>query len=171
MVTFYLDLTLEKTRDLLLSQSPILVTNNKLHLLPWSPGQDSFEWPSTSIVWIRLRGIPYHCWSSHILLSIASSIGLPLKLDDITASQKIQTYARILVNLDIFKPKSKQILVDLERESQMKMCPALSVSSKGILMALAQIKPKKESAKSSRMKKESWAKLHPSMLTEAQIRF
>lgn len=74
------------------------------------------DWPSLSSVWIRLRGIPYHCWSSNILFSIASSVGLPLKLDDITAGQKILTFARILVNLDLSKPRPQSILVDLEGE-------------------------------------------------------
>lgn len=50
------------------------------------------------------------------MLSITSSVGLPLKLDDITAGQKILTFARILVNLDLSKPRPLSILVDLEGE-------------------------------------------------------
>lgn len=108
----------KEDRDLVLPKSPILLQSKKLHLLPRSPGQGYFEWPSLRPVWIRLHGIPYHCWSSNILLSLASSIGRPLKLDEITASQRILTYANILVNLDLPKPKPHQIKVDLEGESE-----------------------------------------------------
>ncbi|XXG77578.1 hypothetical protein AAC387_Pa08g1705 [Persea americana] len=119
------------------------MANKKLHLLPWSPGQSSFEWPSLAPVWIRPKGIPYHCWSSNILLSIDSSIGSPLQLDDINASQKTLSYARILVNLDLSKPKAQQILVELEGNLRslcplaMKMLLAPLVSHMGIRMVHA----------------------------------
>lgn len=108
----------KEDRDLALSKSPYLLQNRKLHLLPWSPGQGPFECPTLHPVWIRIYGIPYHCWSSNILLSLTSFIGLPLRLDDITASQKLQTYARILVNIDLSIPKPSEIKVELEGESE-----------------------------------------------------
>ncbi|KAJ8619334.1 hypothetical protein MRB53_027863 [Persea americana] len=64
----------------------------KLLLQPWAPGQDESSWPSEVPVWIRLRGIPYHCWSSDILLSIAASVGKPLRLDEITAKQRMFSF-------------------------------------------------------------------------------
>ena len=71
--------------DLLLSQSAIPVTTKELHLLPWSSGQAFCEWSFLFPIWIRLKGIPCHCWSSNILFSVASSVGTPIILDDITA--------------------------------------------------------------------------------------
>eukprot|EP00268_Persea_americana_P013385 TRINITY_DN15864_c0_g1_i2.p1 TRINITY_DN15864_c0_g1~~TRINITY_DN15864_c0_g1_i2.p1 ORF type:complete len:225 (+),score=34.96 TRINITY_DN15864_c0_g1_i2:865-1539(+) len=88
----------------------------KLLLLPWFPGQNECSWPAVAPVWIRLKGIPYHCWSSDILLSIPSSIGKPLRLDETTASQRILSYARVLVNLDVAKPSPNSISVHLEGE-------------------------------------------------------
>ncbi|XXG47182.1 hypothetical protein AAC387_Pa02g1863 [Persea americana] len=85
----------------------------KLLLQSWSPGQDE-TWPAVSLIWIRLKGIPYHWWSSDILLSIAGSIGKPLRLDDTTTSQRILSYARVLVNLDVGKPGPSLLLVELE---------------------------------------------------------
>lgn len=41
--------------------------------------------------------------SSDILLSIACSIGKPLHLDETTAAQRMLSYARVLVNLDVTK--------------------------------------------------------------------
>ncbi|KAJ8634737.1 hypothetical protein MRB53_009004 [Persea americana] len=60
-------------------------------------GQDESIWPSETPVWIRLRGIPYHYWSSDILLSIATSIGKPLCLDDTIAKQRMLSFARVQV--------------------------------------------------------------------------
>lgn len=105
-------------RDQILYQSPIFLQKKRLHLLSWSPGQGPFEWPPLHSIWIRISRIPYHYWSSNILRSIASAIGHPIKLDDISASQKILTYARILVNLDLSKHKPSEIRVKLEGESE-----------------------------------------------------
>lgn len=115
---FFFRFSSSKERDFYLSQYPLTLQNKKFNLLPWSPSQGPFEWPSLHTIWIRIQGIPYHCWSSNILLSIASSVGYPLNLNEIIASQKIITFARILVNLDISKPKPQHIWVDSEGESE-----------------------------------------------------
>ncbi|KAJ8633582.1 hypothetical protein MRB53_026918 [Persea americana] len=85
-------------------------------LRPWSPGQDENAWPAESPVWIRLKGLPYHCWSSDILLSIAGSIGKPLRLDDTTAKQRMLFFARVQVLMDVAKESPSHLTVDLEGE-------------------------------------------------------
>lgn len=108
----------KEDKDLALSKSPQILQNMKLDLLPWSSSQGPFEWPNLHPVWIRIYGIPYHCWSPNILSLLASSIGYLLRLDDITASQKLLTFARILVNIDLSRPKHSAIKVDLEGEEE-----------------------------------------------------
>ncbi|XXG42179.1 hypothetical protein AAC387_Pa01g2513 [Persea americana] len=93
----------------------------KLLLQSWSPSQKESVWPSIAPVWIKLKGLPYHCWSQNIILSLASSIGQPLKLDAITMAQRIHTFARVLVNLDLSKPKPPSILVDLHGEQELEI--------------------------------------------------
>ncbi|KAJ8636810.1 hypothetical protein MRB53_011077 [Persea americana] len=66
-------------RDILISQSPLMMDKKKLLLQSWSPRQNEESWPAITPVWIRLKGVPYHSWSSDILLSIASSV-VPRKL-------------------------------------------------------------------------------------------
>ena len=105
----------------ILGLSPLSLEKKKIFFLPWSPGQDEMAWPSTAPVWIRLAGLPYHCWSKHILFSLASSIGQPIKLDDITTAQRILTYARVLVNIDLSKLKPPVILVDLQGERELEI--------------------------------------------------
>ncbi|KAJ8619846.1 hypothetical protein MRB53_028375 [Persea americana] len=94
-------------RDSLVLQSAIFVAR----------GQDECSWPAVTPVWIRLKGIPYHCWSSDILLSIASSIGKPIRLDETTTTQRMMSFARILVNLDLSKPYPNSVSVALEGDT------------------------------------------------------
>ncbi|XXG58883.1 hypothetical protein AAC387_Pa04g1074 [Persea americana] len=86
----------------------------KLLLQSWSPGQDGDSWPAITPVWIRLKGVPYHCWSSDILLSIAGSIGKPLCLVETTATQRMLSFAHFLVNLDIKMLGPRLLTVELE---------------------------------------------------------
>lgn len=101
-------------RDGMICQSPLFLYKKKLLLFPWSLGQDENSWPAVTPVWIRLKGILYHCWSSDILLSIAGSIGKPLRLEETTTLQRMLSYARVLVSLDVAKSYPRLLLVELE---------------------------------------------------------
>ncbi|XXG76634.1 hypothetical protein AAC387_Pa08g0941 [Persea americana] len=63
------------------------------------------------------KGIPYHCWSIDILLSIAGSIGKALLLYETTAAQRMLSYARVLVNLDATKLGPNFLIVELEGDA------------------------------------------------------
>ncbi|XXG79493.1 hypothetical protein AAC387_Pa09g0544 [Persea americana] len=105
----------------ILGLSPLSMERKKLFFLPWSPGQDESDWPSIVPMWVRFSGLSYHFRSQHIIFSLANSIGQPIKLDDITYSQRILTFARVLVNVDLSKPKPQSILVDLQGERELKI--------------------------------------------------
>ncbi|KAJ8635546.1 hypothetical protein MRB53_009843 [Persea americana] len=93
---------------------------------------------SEAPVWIRLRGIPNHCWSSDILLSIVASIGKPLRLDEITAKQRMFSFARVQVLLIVASSFPRTLSVDLEGEDlvevevQCEAIPAQNVSRPAI---------------------------------------
>ncbi|XXG82852.1 hypothetical protein AAC387_Pa10g0738 [Persea americana] len=93
-------------RDVLVSQGPLFMGKRKLLLHPWSPRQDESSWPVVTPVWIRLKGIPYHCW-----------IGKPLRLDETATTQRMLSYARVLVNLDVTKPGPNSLTVELEGDA------------------------------------------------------
>lgn len=93
----------EDQKDMV-GHNPLFTEGKKLILHFWSPGQDESSWPLEALVWARLRGLPYHCWSSNILLSIAESIGKPLCLDEITAKQRMFSFARVQVLLNVAIP-------------------------------------------------------------------
>ncbi|XXG68377.1 hypothetical protein AAC387_Pa06g1478 [Persea americana] len=79
---------------------------------------DKISWPT---IWTCLKGVPYHCWSRDTLLSLASSIGRPVKLDYPTTTQRILSYARVLVDLDLSKPRHHKLLVELEGEGEVEL--------------------------------------------------
>ncbi|KAJ8638549.1 hypothetical protein MRB53_012816 [Persea americana] len=107
----------------------------KLLLQSRSPGQDESNWPSETPIWIWLRGIPYHCWSSDILLSIAASIGKPLHMDETTVKQRMLSFARVQVLLDVARAIPRLLTVELEAGYQSYKCP---FSSKpGLMKTLA----------------------------------
>ncbi|XXG82933.1 hypothetical protein AAC387_Pa10g0805 [Persea americana] len=93
----------------------------KLLLHFCSPEDEENSWPAISPVWIVMKGIPYHCWSSGILLSIIGSVGKPLRLDETTAAQRMLSYARVLVNLDVSKLGPSCLSVELEGESSVEV--------------------------------------------------
>lgn len=80
------------------------------------PGLVDLPLPKSAAVWIRMRNIPFHCWSRQILFSLAQAIGHPLKLDDITASQKFLTYARVQVELNLLKELLSEIWPEMEED-------------------------------------------------------
>ncbi|XXG88117.1 hypothetical protein AAC387_Pa12g0372 [Persea americana] len=116
---FYFNSSEDKAH--ILGLSPLSMERKKLFFLPWSPWEDESDWPSIASVWVRFSGLPYHCWSQHIIFSLANSIGQPIKLDDITSSQRILTFARVLVNVDLSKRKPQSILVDLQGETELEI--------------------------------------------------
>lgn len=59
--------------------------------------------------------------SRDILLSLASSIGRPVKLDYPTTTQRILSYARVLVDLNLSKPRHHKLLVELEGEGEVEV--------------------------------------------------
>eukprot|EP00268_Persea_americana_P040284 TRINITY_DN3996_c0_g1_i4.p1 TRINITY_DN3996_c0_g1~~TRINITY_DN3996_c0_g1_i4.p1 ORF type:complete len:266 (-),score=27.52 TRINITY_DN3996_c0_g1_i4:261-1058(-) len=118
---FIFRLNSEADRDHILSLSPITMAKRKLQLLPWHPGQEETNWPTIVPLWIRFKGLRYHFWSKDILFSLANTIGKPIKLDDITTAQRIHTYARLLVNIDLSKQKPHSILVNLDGERELEI--------------------------------------------------
>lgn len=80
-------------------------------------GKIKVSWPTVTPVWIHLKGILYHCRSSDILLSIVGSTGKPLHLDETMATQRMLSYARVLVNLDVTKSGPNSLTLEPEEDA------------------------------------------------------
>ncbi|WOL13471.1 hypothetical protein Cni_G22241 [Canna indica] len=67
-------------------------------------------------VWIQLPVLPLEFMHELILPQIATAIGKPVKIDDVTLSRKRGKFARICILLDIKKPIQQGIWVETEKE-------------------------------------------------------
>lgn len=54
-------------------------------------------------VWVQLQSLPLQCWNPRAISRIASRIGKPICLDEITHERKRISYARVLVEIDTSK--------------------------------------------------------------------
>lgn len=97
---------------------PHFIKKKKLQLARWSPSMVDLDIPKSVAVWVHLRHIPFHPWNrNNILLALASTMGKPLKFDEITASQKLLTSARVLIKVDVSKTLPSTIWMDIEGDN------------------------------------------------------
>lgn len=101
----------------ILDTYPHSIAKKKLLLARWTHGMINVELLQKATVWVCMTNIPFHLWSSNILLAMASAIGKSLMFDEITASQSLQSYARILVEVDLSKDLPPSVWMDIEGES------------------------------------------------------
>lgn len=62
-------------------------------------------------VWIRIFNLPLEYWRTSILFGIARGVGIPLQIDRKTITKEFGLYARILVDVDLARELTEQILV------------------------------------------------------------
>lgn len=62
-------------------------------------------------LWLKLPNLPLSCWGSNSLSRIGSVIGKPIMADECTTVQSRISYARLLVKVDVTKPKLDAVKV------------------------------------------------------------
>lgn len=55
---------------------------------------------SSMFLWVHLRGIHEHVWSTEMLTRISSLFGKTLRMDQHTANGETQVYARVCIIID-----------------------------------------------------------------------
>jgi len=65
-------------------------------------------------VWIKLMDLPQEYWMERTLREIASAVGTPLLIDNVTTKPIFGHYARILVNMDFSRNFFYEIVVERE---------------------------------------------------------
>ncbi|KAI0500141.1 hypothetical protein KFK09_018350 [Dendrobium nobile] len=70
-------------------------------LQKWSPLFSPKREEFTSVpIWIKILDLPLCCWTPTGVSKIATKIGIPLAVDDLTATKSRLTYARVCVQVD-----------------------------------------------------------------------
>lgn len=98
-----------------LAKGPWMVNNRPLFVLKWSHeiGMKKIE-PSKLPVWVKLLNVPMEAWSLKGITSLASSLGRPLMMDEMTARMCQNgvgrtDYARVMVEFEACKVMKNEI--------------------------------------------------------------
>ncbi|XP_057419082.1 uncharacterized protein LOC130713325 [Lotus japonicus] len=88
-----------------ISGAPWLIYDHYLAVKPWTPDFVAANSRiSTTLVWIRIPGLGFQFYNKNILLTLASAVGTPIKVDLNTHDMQRGKYARICVEIDLTKP-------------------------------------------------------------------
>ncbi|GJW58997.1 zinc finger, RanBP2-type containing protein [Tanacetum coccineum] len=107
----------EEGMNKILEQSPWIVNNRPLAVQKWDPLIGLEKTKQTKIpLWAKLTNVPLEAWTCEEISALASSLGMPLIMDSMTAlmcqNGRAKTeYARVLVEFDVKKGFKEEIVV------------------------------------------------------------
>jgi len=97
-------LTSKEVRDSIISSGPWFWGTSGLFMTPWFPDFDPNKMTVTKMpVWVRLYNLPLHFWNEQVLEGIGNSLGKYIKTDLERIDERIYTFARICVEVDLSK--------------------------------------------------------------------
>lgn len=84
-----------------INEGPWFIGPNFIAIRKWEPEFDSTKAVvSTTVVWVRLPGLPVEFYDKQILLKIGAKIGKLLKIDIRTENNSKIRFARLCVQVD-----------------------------------------------------------------------
>ncbi|XP_057456984.1 uncharacterized protein LOC130747943 [Lotus japonicus] len=88
-----------------ISGAPWLIYDHYLVVKPWTPDFVATNSRiSTTLVWIRIPGLGFQFYNKNILLTLASAVGTPIRVDLNTHDMQRGRYACICLEIDLTKP-------------------------------------------------------------------
>ncbi|KAL6534886.1 hypothetical protein OROGR_013561 [Orobanche gracilis] len=102
---FLVKFDLETDKERVIKGAPWLVYDHYLLVKPWTPDFVAADSKiNTTMVWIRIPGLGFQYYKKSILLTLATAIGTPIKIDLHTDEMQRGRYARICVEIDLTQP-------------------------------------------------------------------
>jgi len=99
-----------EVRDTIISVGPWFWGTLGLLMTPRFPDFDPNKMTVSKMsVWVRLYNLPLHFWSERVLEGIGNNIGKYIKTDLERTDERIYTFARICVEVDLSKGLSENI--------------------------------------------------------------
>eukprot|EP00253_Pinus_taeda_P017483 PITA_17483 len=93
-----------EARETIIRNGPWFWGTSGLFMTPWFPDFDPNTMTVTKVpVWVRLFNLPLHFWSEQVLEGIGNSIGKYIKADLERIDERLYTFARICVEVDLSK--------------------------------------------------------------------
>lgn len=87
--------------------------HHQMRVFKWTPDLDSFFETPINVVWCNVIAVPIHIFEVSALYAIDSLLGNPIQLDHDTANRKRLSFARICVEIDISKPPTEEIVLEI----------------------------------------------------------
>src|ERR1044072_3180215 len=96
---------MEEDKKKVISGAPWMIYDHYLSVKPWTSDFVAANSKiSTTMVWIRIPGLGFQFYDESILLTLASAVGVPIRVDMNTPDMQRGEYARICVEIDLTKP-------------------------------------------------------------------
>lgn len=89
------------------------VDRHLMRVFKWSPNFDDFCESPIAAIWCNLIGLLIHLFDTEALFAIGKLLGNPIQVDRATANKTRLSFARICVEIDITKPPTEEIILDL----------------------------------------------------------
>ncbi|XP_070055462.1 uncharacterized protein [Nicotiana tomentosiformis] len=116
--TTLIGFNLEEDKNKIIQQGPYTYCNRPMILKQRVPNfQMSKEVTRTVPIWVIFPGLPIQFWTKENLGRIASYLGKPICSDKLTAERDRISYARMLIEMDIFQELPNTLLIE-ESESK-----------------------------------------------------
>lgn len=94
----------KEVRDTIINAGLWFWGTSGLFMTPWFPDFDPNKMTVSKVpVWVRLYNLPLHFWSDRVLEGIGNSIGKYIKTDLERIDERVYTFARICVEVDLSK--------------------------------------------------------------------
>ncbi|XP_039010330.1 uncharacterized protein LOC120139067 [Hibiscus syriacus] len=95
------------------TKGPLKIMDHYLTVQKWKPNFLAEKASvSSTAVWVHIPGLPIEYFDKSVLVQIGKAIGIPLKLDYITAWTTRGRFTRICVEIDLNKPLLPKVRVD-----------------------------------------------------------
>lgn len=102
---FLVQFDLKEDRERAMVGVPWMIYDHYLAVKPWTPDFVAANSEiSTTAVWIRIPGLGFQFYDEIILLTLASAVGTPIRVDMNTVDMQRGKYARVCVEIDLNSP-------------------------------------------------------------------
>lgn len=116
----------QEARDIILMAGPWFWGSTGLFITSWFPEFDARSMQITRMsVWVRLYNLLLHFWNEGVLEGIGNSLGRYIKIDIQRLDERIFTFARICVELDLSKGLPESIYLVNNNNNKMATTPGL----------------------------------------------
>ncbi|XP_057447653.1 uncharacterized protein LOC130739394 [Lotus japonicus] len=102
---FMVRFDVEADRERAVTGAPWLIYDHYLSVKPWTKDfVAADDRINTTMAWIRIPGLGMQFYDEDILMTLATGVGTPTKVDMTTADMRLGKFARICVEIDLEKP-------------------------------------------------------------------